>query len=178
MKCPVCKNYTLAVKELEQNLSSQQCPQCGGRWVGSFQYWKWHETSGKSLTETPASDGSELPVKDSTKAKLCPECGHFLKRHPVGHGINFGLDRCGNCGGMWFDQNEWETLKKQNLHDNVHKIFSEIWQHQLRDLEHQAAMETFYKEKFGANDYSKALEIKNWFDAHPNKIALRAFLGL
>lgn len=178
MKCPVCKNYALAVKELEQNLSSQQCPNCNGRWIGSFQYWKWRDASGKSLTENSSSGGSELQVMDSSKAKLCPECGHILRRYPIGHDIAFGLDRCGNCGGIWFDQNEWETLKKQNLHNDVHKIFSEIWQRQLRDLEHQASMEAFYKDKFGPNDYPKALDIKNWIDTHPNNIALRAFLGL
>lgn len=178
MKCPICKNYALVVKALEQNLSSQQCPHCNGRWIGSFQYWKWRDASGKSINENTVSDSSDCSAKDSTGAKLCPECGHFLRRYPVGHGIAFGLDRCGNCGGMWFDQNEWEMLKKQNLHDDVHKIFSEIWQRQLRDEEHQAKMETFYKEKFGPDDYQKARDIKHWVDTHPNNTALRAFLGL
>jgi Zn-finger nucleic acid-binding protein len=178
MKCPVCKNYALVARELEQNLSSQQCPHCNGRWIGSFQYWKWHETSGKSITESNPPASTEHLVADSTKAKLCPECGHFLRRYSVGHDIEFGLDRCGNCGGMWFDQNEWEVLKCRNLHDDVHNIFSEIWQRQLRDKEHQAAMEAFYKEKFGVDDYQKAMDIKTWLDAHPSKAALRAFLGL
>ena len=178
MKCPVCKNYALAAKELEQNLSSQNCPNCRGRWIGSFQYWKWRQASGKSIAETPSSDESDLPVKDSSNAKLCPECGHFLRRYPVGHDIDFSLDRCGNCGGMWFDQNEWEVLKNRNLRDDVHKIFSEIWQRQLKDQQHQAEMEAFYKKKFGPDDYHKALDIKSWLDAHPNKSALRAFLGL
>jgi hypothetical protein len=30
MKCPVCKNYTLAINELEQNLSARQMPSVQG----------------------------------------------------------------------------------------------------------------------------------------------------
>ena len=178
MLCPVCKERALAVCEVESGLSSQECPGCKGRWIASFQYWKWRDASGKSLQEKPAPDGGDVPVADSTGAKLCPECGHFLRHFPVGHGIEFGLDRCGNCGGMWFDANEWDVLKGRNMHDDVHKIFSEVWQRQVRDEEHQAAMEAFYKDKFGADGYQKAQEIKDWIDTHPHKAELRAFLGL
>jgi len=177
MQCPVCKNGTLTDKEVEQALSSKQCPECSGRWIASFQYWKWRDTSGKSLSENPATESGHVKVEDSTKAKLCPECGHFLRRFPVGHGVEFGLDRCGNCGGTWFDANEWEVLKGRNLHDDVHKIFSDIWQRQVRDEEHQQAMEAFYKDKFGDDGYQKAQEIKSWIDNHPHKAELRAFLG-
>lgn len=178
MLCPVCKNYSLTSYEVESGLSSQQCSNCGGQWIASFQYWKWRDASGKSLTESPAADSGQCRAEDNTSAKLCPECGHFLRRFPVGHGIEFGLDRCGNCGGMWFDANEWEVLKGRNLHDDVHKIFSEVWQKQVRDEEHLAAMEAFYKEKFGEGGYQKAQEIKTWIETHPHNAELRAFLGL
>jgi Zn-finger nucleic acid-binding protein len=178
MQCPVCKNYSLAADEPEKGLITQHCSHCGGRWIASYQYWKWKEASGKSLPEKPAEAGEALPVEDSTQAKLCPECGHFLRRYPVGHGIAFGLDRCGNCGGTWFDHNEWENLKRRNLHDDVHKIFSEIWQSQVRDTEHQQAMTAFYREKFGEADYQKMLEIKEWIDNHPHQAELKAFLHL
>ena len=39
-------------------------------------------------------------------------------------------------------------------------------------------MEAFYKDKFGADGYQKAQEIKDWIDTHPHKAELRAFLGL
>lgn len=178
MLCPVCQNYSLKQHEIESGLSSSSCSNCGGQWIASYQYWKWRDATGKSLPETPASEGMKAPVKNSTNAKLCPECGHFLRRFPVGHGIEFALDRCGNCGGTWFDANEWETLKSCNLHDDVHKIFSEIWQKQVRDEAHQAAMEAFYRQKFGEDGYQKAQETKVWILSHPHQAELRAFLGL
>ena len=178
MKCPVCKNQIMTNQQLEANLSVSVCSQCSGKWIASYQYWKWKEASGRTLPAQEDVQGDDLSVEDNTAAKLCPECGHLLRRYPVGHGIDFGVDRCGNCGGMWFDANEWEVLKSQKLHDDVHKIFSEIWQRQIRDEEHQAATEAFYREKFGSDGYEKAQEIKTWIDAHPHKSELRAFLGL
>jgi Zn-finger nucleic acid-binding protein len=178
MLCPVCKNRSLSIQEVDPCLSSSHCPDCGGRWIASYQYWKWRDVSGKSLPEKQPAKGSDTPVTDSTGAKLCPECGHFLRRFPVGHGIAFGLDRCGNCGGTWFDANEWESLKTRNLHDDVHKIFSEIWQRQIRDEEHHTAMEVFYRKKFGDDGYRKAQEIKTWIESHPHPAELRAFLGI
>ena len=176
MHCPVCKNYSLAADEPEEGLAAQSCSHCQGRWIASFQYWKWKDASGKSLPEKPADPSGELPVQDNKKAKLCPECGHFLRQYPVGHAMAFGLDRCGNCGGVWFDQNEWETLKSRNLHDDVHKIFSQIWQSQVRNEEYQQAMTAFYLKKFGEADYQKVLEIKEWIANHPHQAELRAFL--
>jgi len=178
MLCPICKNYSLVAEEIETGLPSLRCPQCKGRWIASYQYWKWKESSGKNLLNQNFSKEGDLPVNDNTAAKLCPECGHFLRRFPVGKGVSFGLDHCGNCGGMWFDANEWDVLRRQGLHVDVHKIFSEIWQNQVRDDEHNAAMEIFYKEKFGEEGYRKARDIKTWINTHPNKSELRAFLGL
>ncbi len=178
MNCPVCKEQVMSSHPLEANLSAQVCGRCSGKWIASYQYWRWKEVSGKSLLANHASAAGDIPVEDNTGAKLCPECGHFLRRFPVGQGLGFGLDHCGNCGGTWFDANEWENLKGRSLHDDVHKIFSEVWQNQVRSDEHQAAMEAFYKEKFGEDGYQKAKDLKAWIDTHPNQAELRAFLGL
>lgn len=176
MNCPVCKMSALYPKDLETNLPALECGLCSGRWVSSWQYWKWKERSGNDLPPADA-ESADPPVDDSTAAKLCPECGHFLRRYPVGAGLTFSLDRCGNCGGMWFDRNEWEVLKKHGLHD-VHKIFSEIWQHQVLSEEQAKARERLYLDKFGPDDYARASEIKGWIDGHPLKSELRAFLKL
>lgn len=178
MNCPVCKSQALSHHELEHGLKACVCSQCSGKWIASYQYWKWKESSGRSLAEETPGTASNLAVEDNTAAKLCPECGHFMRRYPVGHEAGFGLDRCGNCGGVWFDRNEWESLKGRGLHDDVHKIFSEIWQRQVRDAEHVKAMEAFYREKFGAEGYQKAQEIKTWIETHPHQAELRAFLGI
>jgi Zn-finger nucleic acid-binding protein len=178
MNCPVCKGYALNVSKLEKGLVAHSCNKCGGSCIGSYHYWQWKDKTGKSLEEKPASDGVDLPSIDSTKAKTCPECDRFLRHFPVGHDIEFGLDRCGNCGGTWLDQNEWKMLKSRNLHDDIHQIFSHIWQAQAKDQEHQKVMDDFYKQKFGESDFEKFKEIKTWLGNHDLQSELKAFLKL
>lgn len=153
-----------------------ECNKCRGRWLGSYHYWKWRDKQGKSLPELPKAERADLPVADSQAAKLCPECGHILIRYPVGYEIDFQLDRCGNCGGVWFDKNEWEVLESRNLHDDVHKIFSAVWQAAVRKETHEKTMQEFYREKFGAADYQKIQEIKSWINNHRLSHELYAFL--
>ena len=178
MNCPVCKSTTLFRKQIENQLLASECGTCGGRWIASYQYWKWKDQSGGRLPNPPAPQAGDVPVADTPGAKLCPECGHFLRRYPVGDDLDFSLERCSNCGGMWFDKNEWEALKARGLHNNVHNIFSEIWQSRLRDAAHQQAVEQMYRDKFGAEDYEKIKQIKEWISGHPHEAELKAFLNL
>ena len=43
MNCPVNKTTELKITELDQNLSSLNCPDCGGNWIRGAEYWKWVE---------------------------------------------------------------------------------------------------------------------------------------
>lgn len=183
MQCPICKNQILRIQEMEPNLKTHECPNCKGQWIGSFYYWKWKESTGRTLQETsaPASEAPQqeppLSVNDNSAAKLCPECGHFLRRYPVAADMGFSLDRCGNCGGTWFDNNEWLALKVRGLHDDVHLIFSNMWQNRIRDLQQQKAAETIYTKLFGPEDFGKIRQIKDWINQHPHRSELKAFLN-
>ena len=110
MNCPVCKATTLVQEELEPGLPDKRCRQCGGRWIEGSRYLAWVAAHGRRLADKPPEEGVELPVAESGKAKLCPECGRFLTRARVGRGASFHLERCGTCGGIWTDANEWEIL--------------------------------------------------------------------
>jgi Zn-finger nucleic acid-binding protein len=176
MNCPVCRKTPLGLRELGEGLKAMECRLCGGKWIQSFQYWKWRELHGRSLPERPPGEVAELDVANNTEAKLCPECGHFLRRYPVGHGIAFTLDRCGHCGGMWFDRNEWKILKGRNLHDDVHLIFSTVWQAQLNHEERVRAKEELLVGMFGKQEYERLREIRRWINGHPLAHQLRAFL--
>jgi Zn-finger nucleic acid-binding protein len=176
MNCPVCKTVTLSHSEVPEQLNFLECKTCKGRWLQSYKYWKWKDKQGKDVPEISSTETVEVPVNDSEHAKLCPECGHILIRFPVGHGIEFTLDHCGNCGGIWFDENEWEVLKNRNLHYEIHKIFSEVWQTGVRAEAHEKYLRNLYVDKFGKEDYGKIEEIKNWLERHPLKHELYAYL--
>jgi Zn-finger nucleic acid-binding protein len=174
--CPVCKESTLSNHELEPNLYSSQCRKCNGYWISADQYDKWMKLHGENLPEKPPEEGLNLLSGETTGARFCPECKYILIKYRVGHQVGFSLNRCGHCGGIWFDQNEWEIMKSRNLHDDVHLVFSEPWQSAIREEEHKAAMDDIWREQLGETDLSEIRRIKTWLDKHPKSGELRAYL--
>jgi Zn-finger nucleic acid-binding protein len=167
MNCPRCKSTTLVPEDLEPGLAGLKCRQCGGRWIEGSRYLGWVAAQGQQLAEKPPAEGVELPVTESDKAKLCPECGRFLTRAKVGHAVGFHLERCANCGGIWTDANEWEVLKSRNLHDNLHFIFSGAWQAEVMRQE---------RKRLGDVDFTEVKRVRAWLDAHPKRAELYAVL--
>src|SRR4051794_3953747 len=101
MKCPVCLDALLLDHQLETNLFSQRCPKCSGQWVNAKSYWAWRES--QRPASLPQRADVALPTEQShPRARLCPECGRLLRRARVGSGLDFFIDRCGHCGGIWF----------------------------------------------------------------------------
>jgi Zn-finger nucleic acid-binding protein len=193
MKCPACHNISLVFKELDEGLPVHGCARCEGVWIKDSHYWKWLKDQGATLSEKPNSETLQLPVKETKEIKVCPGCGHFLTKRDVGHGVEFHVDRCLTCGGIWLDKNEWEVLKSRNLHDEIHQIFSAAWQREIRQHAKDVAYEEllngkeeleverkkYYEEKIAkhlGNDYSKVHEFKNWLDDNELRGYILAYL--
>ncbi|MBE0536728.1 MAG: zf-TFIIB domain-containing protein [Phycisphaerae bacterium] len=176
MNCPVCRNTALCGSDLAGNLEAMLCRQCGGRWVRSFHYWKWLDKQQAGSADKPHVDVPAAAVMDSPAGKLCPECGHFLTQRKVGHGVDFCLDRCNSCGGIWFDANEWEVLMGLGLHDHVHFIFSAGWQKEVRDAEAEATRAKRVEAIVGPADFVRLQETAAWINTHPAKSVLLGYL--
>lgn len=181
MKCPVCITAELSSATLESNLTCRHCNTCGGNWIQSFEYWKWREQNKGSIPEnTVAPDDlpADLPDPKSgiLRAKFCPECSSILIRYKVGHGVSFAIDQCGHCGGVWFDKDEWESLKARNLHDDVYTIFTAPWQTKVRTQESIRVQEEIYRKKFGKEGFEEIKRMKEWIDEHPRKQEIIAYL--
>jgi Zn-finger nucleic acid-binding protein len=175
--CPVCKTIPLGTAPLEPDLVGHPCPQCRGNWIAPKDYWKWVEAKGPMSPELPPAEHPlDLPVKETETPKFCPDCGRFLRRHRIGHGMNFSLDRCGTCGGFWLDANEWEILKSRHVHDRLHFVASDAWQAEVARQERERGHEQIVREKLGAEDLEKIKAIKVWIEAHPRKAELYAVL--
>ncbi len=177
MNCPRCHTVALAEQELETSLPSLYCPQCQGHWIQGIHYWKWLEGHGANLPERPASEEEVAsPIMDVGRALICPDCGHILGRYPVGHDIAFTLDHCAHCSGIWFDGGEWEALKARSLHDDVHAVFSDVWQARVRRSEQAKEHERNLESLLGEEDLSELRRIKLWLTAHPKRYAMYALL--
>ncbi len=175
MKCPVCKTQTLDAISLVENLPAQQCPNCKGIFIPSNAYLFWKRTQSEDLPKKEAASQID-PKWDADILKLCPNCGHIMKRYKVIPDTNLFLDRCGYCNGVWFDKHEWDVLVERNLHDNLNEFFTRPWQDRLHAEETKGHMERIYSEKFGEEDYQRIKEIREWLWKHPHSGMLLAYL--
>lgn len=139
MKCPICHIHSLNEVDLEAGLSAYQCNHCFGHWLPSENYWEWLDSREQQQKQSsrPAPiklnvGQSLLPVVDNCTANFCADCSRLMTKTKVGRGLNFYIDRCGHCHGVWLDQNEWENLKQMDLHYQIHYMFSSAWQHRIR----------------------------------------------
>lgn len=175
MKCPVCKTDTLGLTILIENLPARQCSNCGGIWLDSNAYLAWWKGKGEDMPQRQTASKID-PAWDVDELKLCPNSGHIMARYKILADTDFHLDRCGHCNGIWFDRNEWGALVELNLHDNVNEFFTRPWQDDLRVAETRNHMDGLYLEKFGAEDYERARQVRTWLKDHPQKGMLFAFL--
>ena len=162
--------------DLDDDLKAAACDACGGHWVSHQNYSNWLKKQGETLPEKPFSE-FEFDVEDVKEAKICTDCNKILLKYKVGHGLDFYLDHCPGCGGMWLDKNEWNALQSRNLHDEIHQIFSTSWQSQIRGDELKEKLDQAYSNRFGAESYAKVKEIRDWLQNSPQKKAILAFLA-
>lgn len=175
MNCPVCKTTELTPGKLEAKLPAFNCANCRGKWIQGAAYWKWLEEHGENLPEreVPTDD---LPLSETLEPLDCPECQWRMVKYRVGHGTGFSLDHCHSCKGLWFDRNEWEVLKKRNLHDDINSILTAFWQAEALKEDRKKRLERINTNKFGADDYAEIKRIRAWLDGHPKKQELLAYL--
>jgi Zn-finger nucleic acid-binding protein len=173
MTCPSCE-ASLVQSTLEAGLPSQACPKCFGQWVGAESYRTWlrRRRASPDVTEPTAAP---VAIADAQHARLCPSCGRIMLRYRVGHGVEFFLDTCGMCNGIWFDQNEWPALKGRSLHDDLHLIFTEPWQAEIHRAEARKHLEALYRKRFGA-EYDEVVRVRAWLKDHPQRASILAFL--
>jgi Zn-finger nucleic acid-binding protein len=176
LKCPICKSVSLDAATLDQGLTAYRCGQCSGNWIAPKDYWVWLGDRQVLPDPPPAENPIDLPVVETETPKFCPQCGRFMRRHKVGHGIQFAVDRCGNCGGFWLDANEWEVLKSRHIHERLHFIASDAWQADVAREEREKGHEQIVLTKLGPEDLEKIKSIKTWIDSHPRRAELCAFL--
>jgi Zn-finger nucleic acid-binding protein len=175
MQCPICKNNQLQENEIISHLKAFSCTTCNGNWVRFEDYDTWNKPT--LQTDTPIKLNKEYtPVYDSKQANLCPDCGRILIKYKVHNDINFFVDHCGNCNGVWLDKNEWECLITNNLHHLMNSFFTKPWQNNLRDGIAKERFEKQYIDKFGQQDYEKLKNIKIWLDNNENKGSMIAYL--
>lgn len=176
MKCPRCEMHLYRQVNIEEDLTALKCTVCEGCWVDSANYWSWHESS--SAKEASRETGKAVEVSDemSSKGKICPECLAILIPGKVGRGHDFRVDRCGQCGGFWFDKNEWEALRSSGMHREIHKVATHVWQRTIRKEATREIMRRMYEKRFDRETLARLHEIHRWIHEHSQKDEIVSYL--
>jgi len=109
MICPVCK-YDMIVVEY-QNIELDYCNSCKGVWFDSGELELLLKSQG--LEETKAFlDGilNSQEAVSSEKKRICPVCGHKMKKTAIGGQPEILIDICRDKHGLWFDGGEVAQL--------------------------------------------------------------------
>lgn len=189
MNCPVCPNAPLKRSYLEAGLVTDHCEKCDGHWLPRSNYQCWLEGSeprtcanGASLLQpanmidSDASADESLPPVDSISAKLCPHCRHLLLRYRVDFDLDFRIDRCGRCAGVWLDRAEWRAIREAGLHRELHLVFTRTWQNRLHEDELRRQREQRLENRLGKREWRRLKALRTWIDRHPRENELRAYL--
>jgi Zn-finger nucleic acid-binding protein len=176
--CPMCENAVLLRSTFDGDLPINECESCGGTWLRANEYAVWLRTQEIGFDGVLKAAGLRLThqIKDSNQAAVCPDCGHFLRPYQVGSKVDFHLDRCSHCNGVWFDKHELDVLKAAGLGDEINLIFTKPWQEKVQDEIAADRLAEMYLERFGTDDYERIKGIREWLGHHPNRNTLLAYL--
>lgn len=172
--CPQCPNNPpLKAFKLSNGLFSYNCQSCDGNYLSSRNYHKWK-------TISPIKDENEKAPsvqKDSSEALICPECRHIMFKYLVSPDIEFRVDFCRSCNGVWLDKNEWEHLESKDLAKNLNLVFTDSWQNKIRKISVEKRLDQLFKDRIGEKSYVRIKEFKNWLATKPNKGEIVAYLN-
>ncbi|MGM0370390.1 MAG: zf-TFIIB domain-containing protein [Bacillota bacterium] len=128
MDCPVCRDKTMIILELD-GVEVDYCVSCQGVWLDRGELELLLEgTAGKddlldSLTQM------ETPTE---RVKPCPICNQEMEQIVV-ENDNLILDQCSVEHGLWFDGGELEAVINLGTVDDqnrILKLLRDIFKHQ------------------------------------------------
>ena len=122
-KCPKCREPRL--RRLADG-HAFTCSRCRGLWI-ELADLDANEISLPRLESPPLHD-----TQADSRAGICPKGHGLLIRAKPDVEPGFFLDRCMKCGGIWFDQGEWEILAAASLVTDLPVLWDLSYQRRRR----------------------------------------------
>ena len=109
MICPVCKGAMIVVEY--RNIELDYCHSCKGVWFDSGELELLLKSYGLEESKT-FFDGifNSQEAVSSEKKRICPICGHKMKKTAIGGQPETLTDICRDKHGLWFDGGEVAQL--------------------------------------------------------------------
>ncbi len=126
LTCPKCRTKNLRAPS--SGTPVLRCYNCHGMWLTR------EEASELASVGAISDPASMLPQKASGDAiaGMCPSGHGILIRARVEVDEPFYLERCGRCGGLWFDAGEWTKLASSHLIHHLDQLWDPEWQRKMR----------------------------------------------
>lgn len=130
--CPKCKTATLAPLDVGRPADPEivppsRCVHCRGVWLP-------HEAIEHNVVPA-AVDDAEASAEADEMAGICPRDRCVLVRALVESDPHpFHLDKCGVCGGVWFDAGEWAAIASSEWLDHLDDLWDPVWRKRVREL--------------------------------------------
>lgn len=173
MKCTSCKQGHLVPNYLDTMLPAHTCDHCGGSLLKLYDFFRWRSEGG---ADHLSSEGEiRVAAEETPQAMLCPKSGKLMTKYRIAANSEHKLDFSSEINAVWLDRGEWDLLKANGLATQLSSIFTEHWQHEIRDQESREIMEQLYTKKFG-KDYAYLMEVRAFLDGLESRHEALAFL--
>ncbi|HUJ29071.1 MAG TPA: zf-TFIIB domain-containing protein [Myxococcales bacterium] len=129
--CPKCKTVTLAPLDPARPADPEvvppsRCVHCKGVWL-PHEAVEHHQVS--AAVDVAVAD----PATDALPG-FCPRCRSLLTRARVERETHpFWLDKCGSCGGFWFDAGEFAAIASSEWLDHLDDLWDPVWRKRVRE---------------------------------------------
>lgn len=176
MHCPVCKTTLLMPVKIEADLPAMGCPKCAGALLPLLYYRYWQERHAADDSDS-LDTGQPVVVEDSHTALSCPKCGRIMTKYKVNGEVGNRLDLCASCDEAWLDRGEWRLLKSLELHHQLPMVFTDAWQHRVRQDTVEYERRKRYSKLLGENVLSEAERIRDWLANQPQRRYILEFIS-
>lgn len=165
-RVPPRPGSTLLVEDLPY-----RCPRCEGLWVEPKGVLRLADQEAE--LDPPASETDE---EVDRRTGTCPEGHGILGRTRVEVDEGFYLDRCGTCGGLWFDKGEWQRLARRELLHRIPDFWTQAWQRQQRGRRQREDYLDWIATEIGWDLKTRIDELVEILRDHPRRSAAIAYL--
>lgn len=101
LKCPKCAVEMLKLTQL--GIEIDVCPLCNGTWLDRDEL--------RLITRSRGEDAVVARVINKKPTQFnCPRCGGTLREGVHERHLDFLIDECDDCQGMWLDRGELPRL--------------------------------------------------------------------
>jgi len=150
-----------------------RCPGCAGFWVAPEVA---ASTSSAEVLSTLDAPPARAPSEDKRTGQ-CPDGHGLLRRARVTWHEPYFLERCGRCGGVWFDAGDWLRTAADGLLSNLSEVWSPAFRRQLSDHQAHASLEVDLRGKLGTELFELLNVVAGRLEMHPQRTVALAYLS-